>query len=140
MTKKATIKINIDEAVIKTSSEIADACIGIMSGLVGHQLRLLIEIESALGVDDRGFKIEDEESEIIAKLRYHIDQLSKLNSPNDAETAMRTIKMVTAFPAMLSALEMVRDADEDCKRDGLQTMPNGARAAIDRAIKAATAE
>ena len=31
------------------------------------------------------------------------------------------------------ALEMVRDADDDCRRDGLQTMPDMARQKIDRA-------
>ena len=31
-------------------------------------------------------------------------------------------------------LEMVRDADEDCKRDGLQTIPPIARAKIDAAL------
>jgi hypothetical protein len=33
------------------------------------------------------------------------------------------------------ALEMVRDADEDRKRDGLETMPHAARAKIDAALK-----
>lgn len=35
------------------------------------------------------------------------------------------------------ALEMVRDADEDCKRDGLETIPPIARSKIDAAMKAA---
>lgn len=32
------------------------------------------------------------------------------------------------------ALRMVADADDDCHRDGLQTIPAAARAAIDRAL------
>lgn len=32
------------------------------------------------------------------------------------------------------ALEMVRDADDDCRRDGLQTIPETARARIDAAL------
>ena len=32
------------------------------------------------------------------------------------------------------ALAMVRDADEDCKRDGLRTMPSAARSKIDQAL------
>lgn len=35
---------------------------------------------------------------------------------------------------LLAALIMVRDADEDCKRDGLQTIPPVPRARIDAAI------
>lgn len=33
------------------------------------------------------------------------------------------------------ALEMVRDADNDCHLDGLQTIPSPARAKIDAALK-----
>lgn len=36
--------------------------------------------------------------------------------------------------ALIEALEMVRDADEDCKRDGLPTIPEIARAKIDAAL------
>ena len=45
---------------------------------------------------------------------------------------------IAAAPEMLEALEMIRDADEDCKRDGLPTIPEIARAKIDAAIAAAT--
>ena len=38
---------------------------------------------------------------------------------------------------LLEALEMVRDADDDCKMDGLQTIPAPARAKIDAAITTA---
>ena len=38
---------------------------------------------------------------------------------------------------LLEALVMVRDADEDCKRDGLPTIPSSARAKIDAAISKA---
>jgi uncharacterized Zn finger protein (UPF0148 family) len=36
---------------------------------------------------------------------------------------------------LLEALTMVRDADEDCKRDGLKTLPPAPRAKIDAAIE-----
>lgn len=49
-------------------------------------------------------------------------------------------QLIAAVTEMLHALEMVRDADEDCKRDGLQTMPHPARVTIDRAIAKATGE
>lgn len=42
--------------------------------------------------------------------------------------------LITAATELLEALEMVRDADEDCKRDGFPTIPPIARAKIDNAI------
>lgn len=39
-----------------------------------------------------------------------------------------------ALAALTDALEMVRDADEDCKKDGLPTIPPMARAKIDAAL------
>lgn len=36
------------------------------------------------------------------------------------------------------ALEMVRDADNDCRKDGLQTMPSVARATIELALSSTT--
>lgn len=43
-------------------------------------------------------------------------------------------RKMAAAPELLEALCMVRDADEDCKRDGLPTIPAMARAKIDAAI------
>ena len=43
-------------------------------------------------------------------------------------------RLIAAAPDLLEALVMVRDADEDCKRDGLPTIPPAARAKIDAAI------
>lgn len=137
----AKMEINVDAAIIKATTDIAaESCIGILSTLVDAQLKLLLELEAVFGVDERGNKIEDEESEIIAKLRHHIDQLRTTDSSKAAAAATKTIRAVSAFPLILRSLEMVRDADEDCKRDGLQTMPSGARESVDRAIWAATAE
>lgn len=42
--------------------------------------------------------------------------------------------LIAASPDLLEALIMVRDADEDCRQDGLPTIPAPARAKIDRAI------
>ncbi|MDE4557459.1 hypothetical protein U8C36_06500 [Sinorhizobium medicae] len=43
-------------------------------------------------------------------------------------------RLISAAPDLLDALIMVRDADEDCRQDGLPTIPAPARAKIDRAI------
>lgn len=42
--------------------------------------------------------------------------------------------LIAAAPDLYEALEMVRDADEDCKRDKLPTIPPLARAKIDAAL------
>jgi hypothetical protein len=55
----------------------------------------------------------------------------------DAELIVRA---VNAFEPLVDALEMVRDADEDCKRDGLTTMPPIPRAKIEAALAKARGE
>jgi hypothetical protein len=47
-------------------------------------------------------------------------------------------RLIAAAPELLEALRMVRDADDDCHKDGLSTMPPAARATIDAAIAKAT--
>lgn len=42
--------------------------------------------------------------------------------------------LIAAALDLYEALSMVRDADEDCRRDGLPTIPTPARAKIDAAI------
>jgi hypothetical protein len=42
--------------------------------------------------------------------------------------------LIAAAPELYAALEMVRDADEDCKRDGFPTIPDIARATIHAAL------
>lgn len=49
-------------------------------------------------------------------------------------------RLISAAPELLEALEMVRDADNDCIREGLPTIPAAARAKIDAAIRKATGE
>lgn len=43
-------------------------------------------------------------------------------------------KCIRTIRSLVDALEMVRDADDDCKLDGLPTIPPMARAKIDAAI------
>jgi hypothetical protein len=50
------------------------------------------------------------------------------------DTAAYIVRAVNAHEAMVQALEMVRDADNDCKRDGAPTIPPIARACIDAAL------
>ena len=45
--------------------------------------------------------------------------------------------LIGAAPDLLDALRMVRDADEDCRRDGLPTIPTSARFKVDAAIEKA---
>lgn len=42
--------------------------------------------------------------------------------------------LMGAAPELYEALVMMRDADDDCRHDGLQTIPQPARARIDAAI------
>src|SRR5271163_397528 len=48
--------------------------------------------------------------------------------------------LISAAPELYEALEMVRDADEDCKKDSLTTIPPMARSKIDRALAKACGE
>ena len=47
-------------------------------------------------------------------------------------------RLIAAAPDMLEALTMVRDADDDCWRDGLPVIPGNSRAKIDVVIAKAT--
>lgn len=58
---------------------------------------------------------------------------------SDAE-GIANARLITAAPDLYGALEMVRDADDDCKRDGLPTIPATARAKIDAALRKARGE
>jgi hypothetical protein len=57
----------------------------------------------------------------------------------DADVAKANARLIAAAPTMYEALVMVRDADEDCKCDGLPTIPSSARAKINAAIAKAEA-
>ena len=60
--------------------------------------------------------------------------------PETLERMEADARLIAAAPDLLEALKMVRDADDDCKRDGLPTIPPAARATIDAAIAKATGE
>lgn len=49
-------------------------------------------------------------------------------------TAVANARLIAAAPDLFAALTMVRDADDECRRDALVTIPDHARALIDAAI------
>ncbi len=49
-------------------------------------------------------------------------------------------RLIAAAPDLLFALEMIRDADNDCILDGLPQIPAEARRTIDAAIARATGD
>jgi hypothetical protein len=51
-----------------------------------------------------------------------------------AEVTRQLAKITRQRNALADALEMVRDADEDCHKDGLPTIPSVARHKIDMAL------
>jgi hypothetical protein len=51
-----------------------------------------------------------------------------------------TAHLIAAAPDLYEALTMVRDADDDCRRDGLPTIPPAARSKIDAALARARGE
>lgn len=70
---------------------------------------------------------------------YDLGLSAALAGPSEEERANAKLiaTAVNAHDQLVEALEMVRDADEDCKRDGLATIPPTARAKIDAALKLA---
>ena len=77
---------------------------------------------------------EYERSSVGTRLPLFILEADEIDDENMEGNAL----LIAAAPELLEALVMVRDADEDCKRDGLPTIPAPARAKIDAAIAKAT--
>ncbi len=75
-------------------------------------------------------------------MNEHISGWSSVIAPNgyavcdltDCDNDKDNARLIAAAPELLEALEMVRDADNDCHLDGLPTIPSIARAKIDAAI------
>ncbi len=65
------------------------------------------------------------------KLHYSVADVIDANSYPENQSNMH---LICAAPDLLEALIMMRDADDDCARDGLARIPAAARAKIDAAI------
>lgn len=61
----------------------------------------------------------------VKEVDYRAD-IANINHPD--------ANLIVAAPDLYEALAMVRDADDDCHRDGLPTMPTAARAKVDAAL------
>jgi len=83
-------------------------------------------------------KTGDGYNAIIARIKFE-NRTEELTEGNLADADL-IVRAVNAFEPLVEALEMVRDADEDCKRDGLPTMPPIPRAKIEAALAKARGE
>ena len=70
---------------------------------------------------------------VIANAQASRDRLKEI-AQRESLAAAEMHRRARAYPELLAALEMVRDADDDCRRDNLPTIPPMARAKIDAAI------
>lgn len=52
----------------------------------------------------------------------------------DRRRLIRLPELEEAYIAAIEALELIRDADNDCRADGLQTLPDFVRSMIDAAM------
>ena len=84
---------------------------------------------------------QDEEFQFLNRLA---DQLQALCGKHGCIPGSDRLEWVSAqldtLREVAEALQMVRDADDDCRRDGLQTIPPMPRAKIDRALAQYTQE
>lgn len=84
---------------------------------------------------------QDEEFQFLKRLA---DQLQALCERHGCIPGSDRLEWVSAqldtLREVAEALQMVRDADDDCRRDGLQTIPPMPRAKIDRALAQYTQE
>jgi hypothetical protein len=91
-------------------------------------------------------ELTDSEPYALASVELGTSGFERVFDPRDypekeqevLDLASAIVTAAKAHDQLCEALEMVRDADEDCKRDGLITMPPMARAKIDAALKRAS--
>jgi len=77
----------------------------------------------------------DQAEMTIDEVRCFLPDTAKVVSPDFARQLERELTEARKQRDTLAGtLEMVRDADEDCHKDGLQTIPVVARCRIDQAL------
>lgn len=57
-----------------------------------------------------------------------------VSNMREPEEVAANARLFSAAPELYEALEMVRDGDDDCRKDGLPTMSEFARGRIDAAL------
>lgn len=82
----------------------------------------------------------DEEQSANAALIAEAFSVAHETGRTPRQMASRLGQLEHVSKELLEALEMIRDADDDCKRDGLPAIPDPARAKIDAAITKAKGE
>ena len=81
-----------------------------------------------------GAWVEIESDDVADICTCHTEDFGQAHLGRSAEEMMANACLIAAAPDLLEALEMVRDADNDRAADGMETIPDIARAKIDRAI------
>lgn len=98
-----------------------------------------------IGVEAEVAELTDSEPYALATVKLGTSGFERVFDPRDypnkeqevLDLAAALVAAAKAHDQLVEALEMVRDADEDSKRDGLTAMPPMARAKIDAALKSA---
>lgn len=73
-------------------------------------------------------------------VRYMAEAMGMRHPLDDQDQNFICGHIQTFADGLYQALVMVRDADNDCRADGLKTIPAAARARIDKAIAKAEGE
>lgn len=83
----------------------------------------------------RAAVLQQERDSFRTLLTNAADQLNELKEGKLLELEEELVKAEAREERLRGALEMVRDADDDCARDGLARIPGPARARIDAALE-----
>ena len=109
-------------------------------------------LEDMVKDDDGDYVLYAAHAAVVERLRYdHETEVQRLTQERDDDRrreygysqqvvdalAKERDALQAEVERLRAALEMVRDADDDCREDGLPTIPEAARRRIDAAIDAA---
>ena len=101
-------------------------------------LFLADELEAPLGTVISG-EVDKRAAAELRRLHEENERLHQINQWHEMKLSVRGYviqvdDLKAANAELLEALTMVRDADDDCRKDGLREIPPPARATIDAAI------